>query len=167
MEIAPPVTKLRTKTQSSKGVRVEGVEDILVKMARCCMPVPLDPIMGFVTRGRGVSVHRADCPNAVLLAKENGRVVGVSWDPQVSGSFAVEIQIEALDRPKLLRDVTTAVSDTGINILNASSQVANGLAMIRFTFEIANPSQLATVINLARRVETVYDAYRITPAGSR
>ncbi len=167
MEIPAPAPKLRTKPQSSNGVRVEGADDILVKMARCCMPVPLDPIMGFVTRGRGVSVHRADCPNAVLLSTQNGRVVAVSWDPQVSGSFAVEIQIEALDRPKLLRDVTTAVSDTGINILNASSQVANGLAMIRFTFEIANPSQLATVINLARRVETVYDAYRITPAGSR
>jgi guanosine-3',5'-bis(diphosphate) 3'-pyrophosphohydrolase len=131
------------------------------------MPVPLDPIMGFVTRGRGVSVHRADCPNAVQLSGQNGRVVNVSWDPQVSGNFAVEIQIEALDRSKLLRDVTTAVSDTGINILNATSQVANGLAIIRFTFEIASPSQLATILNLARRVETVYDAYRVTPAASR
>lgn len=164
-EIAdPPPTKVRpAPPQASKGVKVEGFDDIMVKMARCCMPVPLDPIMGFVTRGRGVSVHRADCPNAVTLSAENGRVVEVSWDPRVSGSFAVEIQIEALDRPKLLRDVITAVSDTGINILNASSQVINGLALIRFTFEIANPSQLATIINLARRVETVYDAYRVTP----
>ncbi|MGQ0678445.1 MAG: RelA/SpoT family protein [Actinomycetota bacterium] len=159
-----PTSRLRPRPQSSKGVKVEGIDDIMVKMARCCMPVPLDPIMGFVTRGRGISVHRADCPNALLLSSETDRMAGVSWDPRVSGSFAVEIQIEALDRPKLLRDVTTAVSDTGINILNASSQVANGLAIIRFTFEISNPSQLATIINLARRVETVYDAYRVTPA---
>jgi GTP pyrophosphokinase len=119
--------------------------------------------MGFVTRGRGVSVHRTDCPNALALMGDGGRVVKVGWDPETSGAFTVSIQVESLDRPKLLRDVTTAISDCGINISGATSSVGNGLAVLRFTFDISNSGQLTGVINMVRRVEAVYDAYRVTP----
>lgn len=158
-----PPAKAKPKPASLNVVQVEGMDDIWVKLARCCMPVPLDPIMGFVTRGRGVSVHRADCVNAQELGEDSSRVVKVKWDPKVSGTFSVEIQVEALDRPKLLRDVTSSVSDTGTNILSASMNVKNGLNLIKFTFEITNPSQLTTILNMLRRVEGVYDAYRVTP----
>ncbi|HEX2179082.1 MAG TPA: bifunctional (p)ppGpp synthetase/guanosine-3',5'-bis(diphosphate) 3'-pyrophosphohydrolase [Actinomycetota bacterium] len=157
----PAPVKLRAKPTSS--VLVEGSGDIWTNLARCCMPVPLDPIVGFITRGRGVSVHRADCHNALALGESSGRMVPVKWNPRVTGSFSVEIQIESLDRPGLLRDVTAAVSDTGTNILNASMAVHAGHAVIRFTFEITAPSQLITIINMVNRVEGVYEARRVTP----
>lgn len=159
--VPPPPVKLRAKPTSS--VLVEGSGDIWTNLARCCMPVPLDPIVGFVTRGRGVSVHRSDCPNALTLAESNPRMVPVKWNPRVSGSFAVEIQIESLDRPGLLRDVTAAVSDTGTNILNASMAVSAGHAIIKFTFEITAPPQLLTIVNMVNRVDGVYEARRVTP----
>jgi guanosine-3',5'-bis(diphosphate) 3'-pyrophosphohydrolase len=158
---APAPVKLRAKPTSA--VLVEGSGEIWTNLARCCMPVPLDPIVGFITRGRGVSVHRADCPNALTLAESSDRMVPVKWNPRVTGSFSVEIQIESLDRPGLLRDVTAAVSDTGTNILNASMSVSAGHAIIKFTFEITAPSQLITIINMVTRVEGVYEARRVTP----
>ncbi len=161
------VPRPRPAPPSSKGVHVEGVDEVLVKLARCCMPVPPDQIMGFVTRGRGVSVHRTDCPNAMALMGDGGRIVKVAWDPETSGAFTVSIQVESLDRPKLLRDVTTAISDCGINISSATSSVGDGLALLRFTFDITNSGQLASVINMVRRVEAVYDAYRVTPRPGR
>ncbi|HEX2054494.1 MAG TPA: TGS domain-containing protein, partial [Actinomycetota bacterium] len=154
---------VKMEPKPTSAVLVEGSPDIWTNLARCCMPVPLDPIMGFVTRGRGVSVHRVDCPNAISLAEGTSRMIGVKWNPRVSGTFSVEIQIEALDRPGLLRDVTAAVSDTGTNIVNASMNVGSGHANIRFTFEINAPSQLITIINLVNRVEGVYEARRVTP----
>ena len=163
---APPITTrapVKVRPKPTSAVLVEGSPDIWANLARCCMPVPLDPITGFVTRGRGVSVHRADCPNALSLAEGTSRMVPVKWNPRVSGSFSVEIQIEALDRPGLLRDVTAAVSDTGTNIMNASMNVGSGHALIRFTFEINAPSQLITIVNLVNRVEGVYEARRVTP----
>jgi guanosine-3',5'-bis(diphosphate) 3'-pyrophosphohydrolase len=160
---APPPVKTRRPPPSANGVSVEGVDEVLVKLARCCMPVPQDPIMGFVTRGRGVSVHRTDCPNAVHLMDDGGRLVNVSWDPDASGAFPVSMLVESIDRPKLLRDVATVISDCGLNITSASSSVGNGLAVLRFTFDIANPAQLNGVISMVRKVEAVYDAYRVTP----
>ena len=159
--VAPTPVKMRAKPTSA--VLVEGSPDIWTNLARCCMPVPLDSIMGFVTRGRGVSVHRTDCPNAITLGTGGSRLVPVKWNPRVSGSFSVEIQIESLDRPGLLRDVTAAVSDTGTNILNASMSVSAGHAIIRFIFEVTAPSQLLTIINMVNRVEGVYEARRVTP----
>ncbi|MEA2499663.1 MAG: diphosphokinase / guanosine-3,5-bis(diphosphate) 3-diphosphatase, partial [Actinomycetota bacterium] len=113
----------RTKKPRGKGVVVEGVDDLLVRLARCCTPVPGDAIFGFLTRGRGVSVHREDCPNArALAAQDEGRMAKVWWDSQQQGTFAVTILIEALDRTKLLRDVTTAISDQGIQITSSSTR---------------------------------------------
>ncbi|HVF12005.1 MAG TPA: bifunctional (p)ppGpp synthetase/guanosine-3',5'-bis(diphosphate) 3'-pyrophosphohydrolase [Actinomycetota bacterium] len=160
-----PIPRIRTKPPATQGVIVKGIEDVWVKLARCCMPVPGDPIIGFITRGRGISIHRGDCPNAQNLTGDGERLIEVGWDTKATGVFPVSIQVEALDRPKLLRDVTTAVSDMGININSALSTVGNGIAMLQFTFEINNPGQLGTVLTMVRKVEAVYDAYRITPRG--
>ncbi|MCA1838820.1 MAG: bifunctional (p)ppGpp synthetase/guanosine-3',5'-bis(diphosphate) 3'-pyrophosphohydrolase [Actinomycetota bacterium] len=160
--------RVRTKPRSTQGVLVKGIDEIWVKLARCCMPVPGDKIIGFITRGRGVSVHRVDCPNTKALTDDpqtGERFVEVTWDPKAVGVFPVSIQVEALDRSKLLRDVTTVISDFGINIQSATSVVGQGIAMLQFTFEITNPSQLGTILNMVRKVEAVYDVYRLTPRG--
>jgi GTP pyrophosphokinase len=121
------------------------------------MPVPGDSIIGFVTRGRGISIHRYDCPNARALSTDGDRLVDVEWAEGATGTFPVSIRLEALDRPKLLRDVTTIVSDFGININSATSAVGQGIAVLQFVFEVTK------ILAAVRRVEAVYDAYRITP----
>jgi GTP pyrophosphokinase len=119
--------------------------------------------MGFITRGRGVSIHRIDCPNGSSLTAEGERIIDVSWNPVVAGTFLVSIQVEALDRPKLLRDVTTTISDFGVNILSAFTNSASGIAHLRFGFEITDPSQMSSILAAVRKVESIYDAYRVTP----
>ncbi len=152
---------------TSRGVVVKGVDDVWVKLARCCTPVPHDPIMGFVTRGHGVSVHRADCPNAVDLRRDSGRLIDVEWDVSGPSVFAVTIQVEALDRTKLLRDITEVLSDHHVNIMSAT--VATGrdrVATLRFTFELADIGYLAHVLATVKRVDGVYDAFRVVPQGN-
>jgi GTP diphosphokinase / guanosine-3',5'-bis(diphosphate) 3'-diphosphatase len=149
---------------ASRGVLVKGVDDVWVKLARCCTPVPRDPIIGFVTRGHGVSVHRSDCPNAADLQRHPNRMIDVSWDSSGPSVFAVTIQVEALDRTKLLRDITEVLSDHHVNIVSAT--VATGrdrIATLRFTFELADISHLAHVLAAVKRVEGVYDAFRVVP----
>lgn len=163
-EEIPPPQKLRTNAPTTHGVLVQGIEDTWVKLARCCMPVPGDSVLGFITRGRGISVHRKDCPNVKDLSSSGERIVEVTWDPSASGIFLVSIQVEALDRPKLLRDVTTTISDFGMNIISATSSVGQGLAILRFTFELAGHDALQKILAAIRKVESVYDAYRITPS---
>ncbi|MDQ3916447.1 MAG: bifunctional (p)ppGpp synthetase/guanosine-3',5'-bis(diphosphate) 3'-pyrophosphohydrolase [Actinomycetota bacterium] len=167
VEAAPP--RRRSRKPRGKGVIVEGVDDLLVRLARCCTPVPGDPILGFLTRGRGVSVHRDDCPNAkALQATDEGRIAKVWWDDRQQGTFIVSIQIEALDRTKLLRDVTTAISDQGIRIVSSTTRTGrDGIATLTFTFELADPSHLEHVIQSVRRVDSVFDAYRTVPSSAR
>jgi guanosine-3',5'-bis(diphosphate) 3'-pyrophosphohydrolase len=153
---------------SSRGVVVKGAEDVWVKLARCCTPVPRDPIIGFVTRGHGVSVHRADCPNAADLRRHANRLLEVEWDTSGPSSFAVTIQVEALDRTKLLRDITEVLSDHHVNIVSAT--VATGrdrVATLRFTFELAEISHLAHVLSSVKKVEGVFDAFRVVPHGQQ
>ncbi len=152
-----------------KGVIVEGVDDLLVRLARCCTPVPGDLIVGFMTRGRGVSVHRDDCPNAKVLATtDEGRMAKVWWDNRQGSTFEVAIQIEAMDRTKLLRDITAAISDQGIHIVSSTSRSGkDGIAVLGFTFELADPGHLEHVIQSARRVDSVFDVYRVVPASAR
>jgi GTP pyrophosphokinase len=126
------------------------------------MPVPGDEILGFITRGRGISVHRADCLN-VELSAERERLIGVTWDPRASGLFPVSIGVEALDRPKLLRDVSTAISEFGVNISSVTSTTVRGIAHFRFTVALADPSSLDSILAGVRRIESVYDAFRVTP----
>ena len=160
----------RRAPRRGKGVIVEGMDDLLVRLARCCTPVPGDPIVGFLTRGRGVSVHRDDCPNAKALmgTDEGSRMIKVWWDDRQQGTFAVAIQIEALDRTKLLRDVTTAISDQGIQIVASTTRTGkDGIATLTYTFELADPNHLEHVIQSVRRVDSVFDVYRVVPSAAR
>ncbi len=145
------------------GVLVRGAADILVKLAKCCTPVPGDPIVGFVTRGSGVSVHRTDCVNVKALSGEQDRFVEVSWAPTTKSVFRVQIQVEALDRAGLLSDVTRVLSEHHVNILSATvSTTDERLALSRFVFEMGDAVHLDRVLNAVRRIEAVYDVYRVT-----
>jgi len=157
-----PITQLERR--SSSGVHVEGADDLLVKLARCCTPVPGDEITGFITRGSGVSVHRSDCINLEDLRRnQSDRIVMVAWNSDAKSLFLVNIQVEALDRSRLLSDVTKALSDQHVNILNASVHTAKDrTAYSRFTFEMADATHLDSVLAAVRSVDGVYDVYRVT-----
>lgn len=150
--------------RSSNAVDVEEADDVLVKLARCCTPVPGDPIMGFITKGSGVSIHRSDCVNADdLLTNQSDRVVKVTWRVGAGSIFLVNIQVEALDRASLLADVTRTLSDQHVNILSASvSTSKDRTAFSRFTFEMADATHLDAVLGAVRNIEGVYDVYRTT-----
>jgi len=154
----------RINRRSASGIIVEGVEDVLVKLARCCTPVPGDLITGFITRGSGVSVHRSDCVNVADLKFHQGdRITVVRWDEGAKTVFLVNIQIEALDRARLLSDITRALSDQEINIVHAAvNTTKDQVAFSRFTFEMADASHLESVLASVKKIEGVYDVYRIT-----
>lgn len=142
---------------------VRGANDILVKLARCCTPVPGDPIVGFVTRGSGVSVHRSDCVNVKALGSEKDRFIEVEWAPTTKSVFRVHIQVEALDRAGLLSDVTRVLTEYHVNILSASVTTTDErLALSRFVFEMGDAVHLDRVLNAVRRIDAVYDVYRVT-----
>jgi guanosine-3',5'-bis(diphosphate) 3'-pyrophosphohydrolase len=145
------------------GVLVRGMTDVWAKLAKCCTPVPGDDILGFVTRGGGVSVHRTDCTNAADLQRKPERLVEVEWAAQPGAVFLVAIQVEALDRHRLLSDVTRALADERVNILSASVQTSRDrVAVSRFTFELADPAHLGSVLQTVRNVEGVFDVERVT-----
>jgi len=149
------------------GVVVKGAGDVWVKLARCCTPVPGDPIVGFVTRSDGVSVHASGCNNVASLSAEQDRMVEVEWAPSASSVFLVAIQVEALDRNRLLSDITRVLSDQHVSILSATvSTTRNREAVSRFTFEMGDPKHLGYVLRAVRGVEGVFDAYRITSTGA-
>ncbi|CAL9656721.1 Bifunctional (p)ppGpp synthase_hydrolase RelA [Streptomyces sp. enrichment culture] len=169
-ESVPPARgrSRKRRTSADPGVVVKGVDDVWVKLARCCTPVPGDPIIGFVTRGSGVSVHRSDCVNVDSLSREPERILDVEWAPTQSSVFLVAIQVEALDRSRLLSDVTRVLSDQHVNILSAAVQTSRDrVATSRFTFEMGDPKHLGHVLKAVRGVEGVYDVYRVTSARSR
>jgi GTP pyrophosphokinase len=164
-ERATPSTITRRRSTGDAGVVVKGASDIWVKLARCCTPVPGDEILGFVTRGGGVSVHRTDCTNAGDLLAEPERLVEVEWAPSESSVFLVAIQVEALDRHRLLSDVTKVLADERVNILSASVTTSRDrVAVSRFAFEMGDPKHLGHVLKAVRSVEGVYDVYRVTSA---
>lgn len=145
------------------GVVVKGAPDVWVKLAKCCTPVPPDAILGFVTKGGGVSVHRQDCTNASSLQSQPERLLEVEWAPDSKSTFLVNIQVEALDRARLLSDITMALSDAHVNILSANlSTTRDRVAKSRFTFEMAETKHLDTVLRAVRGVPGVFDAYRVT-----
>jgi GTP pyrophosphokinase len=155
-------TGVQATKRTSSAVEVEGVDDVLVKLARCCTPVPGDAIMGFITKGSGISVHREDCINATdLRTHQNERVVGVKWLAGAASLFLVNIQVEALDRARLLADVTRTLSEQHVNILSAAvSTSKDRVAISRFTFEMADAKHLDSVLAAVRNIEGVYDVYR-------
>jgi GTP pyrophosphokinase len=161
-EVSIP-SQLAKVRYSDSGVIVRGVGDVLVKLARCCTPVPPDAILGFVTRGSGVSVHRTDCTNVSVLRDQPDRIVDVEWAPTQSSVFLVEIQVEALDRKSLLSDVTRVLSENHVNILAASVHTSSDrVAMSKFAFEMGDPKYLSHILSAVRRIDGVFDVYRTT-----
>lgn len=154
------------ETHSSNGVVVKGIDDVLVRLSKCCNPVPGDEILGFVTRGRGVSVHRADCPNAVDLKKEPERLINVSWEGTQSkaSSYQVEIYIESLDRLNLLLDVTSVLSEAGANVMSCSLTThRDGVVEMRFLIQISDLSAIERTLKRLTEVENVFEARRMVP----
>ncbi len=165
-ETARPGVAARQMRTGEPGIIVHGVSDLWVKLAKCCTPVPGDEIVGFITRGSGVSVHRKDCGNVEGLLQQPERIVEVAWAPGVTSVFLVQIQVEALDRSRLLSDVTRVLSDNHVNILSANvSTSRDRVAVSRFVFEMADPVHLGAVLAAVRKIDGVFDVYRIT--GSR
>ncbi|WP_396641387.1 RelA/SpoT family protein [Microbacterium sp.] len=159
----PHLGRPRTPRSNDTGVLVRGAADILVKLAKCCTPVPGDDIVGFVTRGSGVSVHRTDCPNVDALTADPDRMIEVSWAPTPKGIFLVQIQVEALDRSGLLSDVTRVLTEYHVNILSATVATTHErLALSKFVFEMGDIVHLDRVLNAVRRIDAVYDVYRVT-----
>ncbi|HET6151833.1 MAG TPA: bifunctional (p)ppGpp synthetase/guanosine-3',5'-bis(diphosphate) 3'-pyrophosphohydrolase [Marmoricola sp.] len=169
-DLAEAVTITRprrsNKTTADSGVIVTGMggSDTLVKLAKCCTPVPGDEILGFVTRGAGVSVHRRDCTNAADLLGQPERLVEVEWAPTSTSTFLVQIMVEALDRARLLSDITLVLSDQHVNILSASLNIdkRDRVAKSRFAFEMGDPKHLGAVLKAVRNIDGVFDAYRVT-----
>jgi len=163
--VEPIPTFLKKPSAAAKGVKVKGIQDVLIRLARCCNPVPQDEIIGFVTRGRGVSVHRKDCPNTKQLQALPDRVIEVYWDTKQPATYQVEIEVEAVDRTKLLRDISTIISDSGVNILSASvTTTKESIAILRFIFEVGSLDHLKNILSNVKKVEAVFDAYRVLPS---
>jgi GTP pyrophosphokinase len=160
--VVPARTVARTVGRDS-GVSVKGVSDVHIRLARCCTPVPGDEILGFVTRAGAVSVHRRSCTNAAALLSQPERLVDIEWTPSADSTFVVSIQVEALDRHRLLSDITGALSDERVSILSAAvSTSRDRVAVCRFTFEMAAAKHLRHLLRAIRNVEGVYDAYRVS-----
>jgi GTP pyrophosphokinase len=161
----PSILSRKRRKEKAVGVHVEGYDDMLVSMARCCTPVPGDEIVGFITRGRGVSVHRGDCANAASLrVGQSERIVAVDWDDNSPGDFVALVEVRALDRPRLLQEVSGTLSEGHVNIIGVNT-VSSGdrVAKMQFQFQMSDPSQLDLIINRLRAVDSVYDAYRVLP----
>jgi GTP pyrophosphokinase len=170
-QLAMPMRADRTDgiPRSTTGIHVESLDDVLVRLSRCCTPVPGDDIIGFVTKGRGVSVHRADCANAMTLAgDEPARLIEVEWSGATPGAvFRAGVEVVALDRSRLLRDVANALSEQHVNIVACSTHTGQDrVAKMRFEFELGDPNHLDAVLRMIKGIDAVYDAYRIVPGGA-
>jgi len=152
-----------TKSSEQYGIKVEGVEDVMLRLAKCCRPVPGDEIVGYISLGRGITIHRKDCPNAALLGKDPERFTSVSWDGDQSTAFVVEIQIDAWDRHRLLEDLSRVFSESGANILEARCLSTPPMVKNRFVVEVADTHTLKGAITRMRNIDSVFDAYRVTP----
>jgi GTP pyrophosphokinase len=170
-QLSTTVSKPRAAkaTKPGAGVHVEGFDDVMVRLSRCCTPVPPDEIIGFVTRGRGLSVHRADCANAASLRSgQRDRVMEVEWDEDLGeGTFVASIEIRAIDRARLLRDVSSVLADGHVNIISCTMNAGQDrMAVMRFNCELGDPAHLGTVLGAIRRIEGVYESYRVLPGAS-
>jgi GTP diphosphokinase / guanosine-3',5'-bis(diphosphate) 3'-diphosphatase len=155
-----------TSSSGQYGIRVDGVEDVMLRLAKCCRPVPGDPIIGYISLGRGITIHRKDCPNAKLLQRNPERFTDVSWEGDQATSFVVEIHIDAWDRHRLLEDLSRAFSESGANILEARCLSSPPMVKNRFVVELADTQSLKGAISRLRNTEAVFDAYRVTPGGA-
>jgi GTP diphosphokinase / guanosine-3',5'-bis(diphosphate) 3'-diphosphatase len=154
----------RRPTSSTKfGISVDGVDDVMLRLAKCCRPVPGDPIVGYVSLGRGITIHREDCPNVEVLRKDPDRFTPVSWDGESSTAFKVELHIDGWDRHRLLEDLSRTFSEAGVNIVEARCMSNPPMIKNRFVIEVADTKTLDSTINRLRNIESVFDAYRVTP----
>jgi GTP pyrophosphokinase len=161
---ASPQRERRLTTSSSKfGISVDGVGDVMLRLAKCCRPVPGDPIVGYVSLGRGITIHREDCPNVHILRKDPDRFTPVTWDGESSTAFKVELHIDGWDRHRLLEDLSRTFSEAGINIVEARCNSTPPMIKNRFVVEVADTKTLDATINRLRNIESVFDAYRVTP----
>ncbi|MCW3030466.1 MAG: (p)ppGpp synthetase SpoT/RelA, partial [Solirubrobacterales bacterium] len=154
-----------TRSSGQYGIKVDGVEDVMLRLAKCCRPVPGDEIVGYISLGRGITIHREDCPNVALLRKDPERFTSVAWDGEQSTAFVVEIQIDAWDRHRLLEDLSRVFSESGANILEARCMSAPPMVKNRFVVEVADTHTLKGAITRMRNIDSVFDAYRVTPGG--
>jgi guanosine-3',5'-bis(diphosphate) 3'-pyrophosphohydrolase len=152
-----------TRSSGQYGIRVDGVEDVMLRLAKCCRPVPGDEIVGYISLGRGITIHREDCPNVVLLKKDPERFTSVSWEGDQTTAFVVEIQIDAWDRHRLLEDLSRVFSESGANILEARCLSTPPMVKNRFVVEVADSHTLKAAVTRLRNIESVFDAYRVTP----
>jgi GTP pyrophosphokinase len=152
-------------SSSAYGIRVEGVSDVMLRLAKCCRPVPGDPIIGYVSLGRGITIHRDDCPNAAQLRKDPERFVPVDWEGEHETAFKVELQVDAWDRHRLLEDLSRTIAEGGLNIVEARCVVSSPMVQNRFVVEVADTQALKQTINRMRNIDSVFDAYRVTPGG--
>src|ERR1700760_297861 len=156
----------RATTSSSRyGITVEGIDGVMLRMAKCCRPVPGDPIVGYISLGRGITIHREDCPNVAVLRRDPDRFTPVSWDGGAETSFRVEIEVDGWDRHRLLEDMSRTFAEAGINILEARCTVTHPMVKNRFVVEVGDTHALDQTINRLRNIESVFDAYRVTPGG--
>ena len=149
---------------SSYGIKVEGIDDVMVRLAKCCRPVPGDEIVGYISLGKGITIHRGDCPNARALMKNPERFTDVAWETDAVTSFRVELQIDAWDRTRLLEDLSRTFAESGINILEARCTVVHPMVKNRFVVEVGDTHALKQCISRLRTLESVFDAYRVTPS---
>ena len=153
----------RTQDASNYGIKVKGVDDVVVRLAECCHPVPGDEIVGYVSLGRGITIHRDDCKNVAALRKSPERFTDVGWDGDNATSYRVELQVDAWDRTRLLEDLTRTFSEAGINILEANCSTKDPMVRNRFVVEVGDSQQLKACIGRLRSLDAVFDAYRVTP----
>ncbi|HVL94585.1 MAG TPA: bifunctional (p)ppGpp synthetase/guanosine-3',5'-bis(diphosphate) 3'-pyrophosphohydrolase [Solirubrobacteraceae bacterium] len=154
-----------TRSSSQYGIRVEGIDDVPLRLAKCCRPVSGDPIVGYVSLGRGITIHRSDCPNVAALRKDPERFVEVSWDGENETSFRVELQVDGWDRHRMLEDLSRTFAEAGINIVEARCIVSHPMVRNRFVVEVPEAQTLKAVIGRLRQIDAVFDAYRVTPSG--
>jgi GTP diphosphokinase / guanosine-3',5'-bis(diphosphate) 3'-diphosphatase len=154
-----------TSSSTQYGIRVEGVDDVMLRLAKCCRPVPGDPIVGYISLGRGITIHREDCPNAVQLRKDPDRFTPVSWEGDHETAFKVELQVDAWDRHRLLEDLSRTFAEAGINIVEARCVVSHPMVQNWFVVEVGDLQVLKAAINRLRNIDSVFDAYRVTPGG--
>ena len=153
-----------TSSSSSLGIRVEGIDDVMVRLAKCCRPVPGDPIVGYISLGKGITIHRDDCPNVKALKRNPERFTHVDWDGGASQSFRVQIAVDSWDRPRLLEDVARTFAEYGANIVSYGGVVEDHLAKNWYTAEVGDVKALRSLLNSLRNIESVFDAYRVTPS---
>jgi GTP pyrophosphokinase len=153
----------RTQEASDFGIKVKGVDDVMVRLAKCCRPVPGDPIMGYVSLGRGITIHREDCRNMTSLRRSPERFTEVEWEGDNATSYRVELQVDAWDRTRLLEDLSRTFAETGINIIEAFCTTKHPMVKNRFVVEVGDSEQLRQCIGRLRNVDSVFDAYRVTP----